>query len=241
MVRNDRRTKLLPKIILGQLLFALLITAISLGVIFYAQGMRLDWKNFTIIKTGVLVIDFMPKDANVKLNDKIVETDKGTFVRNLTPKTYFLNVEKDGYQPWSKSLKIESESVNIFNKVVLFKDNIIPRPLEDQEKINLLNSPIEDLASRENNELTFNDYEIWVNNKLATRFSQKISNVLWYSDLYHIVYQQGNEVRVIESDGSSDTLLFKINQTTPARIVVGKRGEEIYFIDQEVYLVANII
>lgn len=240
MVRNDRRTKLMPKILLGQLLFALMITVISLGVIFYAQGIRFDYKNLAIIRTGVLVVDFLPKDATVLINEEEMETGRGTLVENLVPNTYFLSVSKSGFNPYTRRLKIEPESVNVFKNIILFRSEVDISILDDEKSISNLNSPLNDLATRDQDDLSYNDYEIWIKDALVTRFSKKIDNAIWYSDYYHIIYQQGNEIRVIESDGYGDALLFRLEQETPTRMAVGKRGQEIYFIDNDVYKVAEI-
>jgi hypothetical protein len=85
-----------------------------------------------------------------------------------------------------------------------------------------------------------NGYEIWVGEKLVTRFSEPILNVSWYPDLSHIIFQEGNEIRVIDKNGKNDTLLIKMNQSGPARFTVGGKGEELYFVDNGKYKVAKI-
>jgi hypothetical protein len=238
-VQNNRRTKLLPKIILGQSFFALVITAIALGVIFYAQGERFDFKHLRIIKTGVLTIDYLPDDASVYLSGKLV-AGGGNVVENITPGTYSVRISKPGYVTWNKTLRVESHSVNNFKKVFLVREKIESSELVDQSKISLLDSPIDVLASNASDSLIFNDYEIWVGTKLIARFSSKVNRAIWYPDLAHIVYQQGNEIRIIDLNGNYDTLLVTLTQANSTKFAIGNHGTELYYLDGGKYKLARI-
>jgi hypothetical protein len=239
MVSNNRRTKLLPKIIAGQISVALLITTIALGIIFYAQGYRIHLNNFKVFQTGVLVLAYEPTDSIVKINDKVFESNSNT-AKNLEPGFYNIEVTKTNYLPWQLSLRVEAESVNIFKNIILFKDNIAANNLTDQKKIDFLNTPSNVLADNSSKKLTNNSYEIRVDDDLVTRLSTQIQKVIWYPDLYHIVYQQGDEIRIIESNGSNDTLLATLSGNASTIFAIGNRGTELYFIDNGQYKMAVI-
>lgn len=238
-VQNNRRTKLLPKILLGQGFFALIITLIALGVISYAQGQRFDFKHLRVIKTGVLTIDYEPDDALVYLEGKLL-IGRGSVVKNITPGTYDVKIGKTGFVPWEKTLQVESQTVSHFEKVFLIMEDIKSVELFDQSKISLLDASIDVLASNASDSLGYNDYEIWVGSKLISRFSNPINKAIWYPDLAHIIYGQGKEIRIIDLSGSYDTLLVTLEQSNTTKFAIGNRGTELYYLDGEKYKMAKI-
>lgn len=237
---NDRRTKRLPHIILNQFLVGLLMATVAASVLFFAEGYRFNVKNFKIIKTGVLYLSSQPKSATIYINDKKL---KGTtpFAKNLTAGTYSAKVELAGYKTWSTSFRIDSGLVSEFDQIILFKENPEISNLSDQRKINYLNSPVENLAIlNSKNYLEENGYEIWQNNVLVTRFSEPVDSVLWYPGLKNILYQQGDEIRIIEISGANDTLLVKLSGTDSTRYMVNNAGDELYYLDGDQYKMARI-
>jgi len=239
MVDNNRRTKRLPRIILGQLSVALVICVLALSMLAYAQGYRFDYKHWRFLRTGIMVLNYQPKDATPLINNKVICT-KYPCVQNLPPGNYGIKISKDGFTDWNYSFKLESESVNIFQNIILFKDGVTPVVMADSQKISLINSPIETLAISMDGNLAYNDYEIWIGDKLVTRLSSRIARAIWYPDLAHIVYQQQNEIRVIEETGRNDTLLVRLNQTGATSFAVGNKGTELYYIDSGQYFMATI-
>lgn len=239
-IMNNSRTKRLPKIIVGQFLVGCLMVLLAISVLFFAQGYRFNIKNFQIVKTGVIFIASEPKEAVVHINGKAQKRNT-PFSLNLDPGYYNAEVQKEGYHPWSSSFKIEPELVTDFKSVVLFKTDSEITNLTDQRKIDLLESPVDYLAVVHDEDiLTYNDYEIWQNNKLVTRFSSPIQNATWYSDMEHIMYQKGNEVRIIEKSGNNDTLLVRLTSATSTKFVSNSRGDELYYMDENQYKMARI-
>lgn len=237
---NNNRTKRLPRIILNQFLVGLLMASIAISVLFFAEGYRLNLKNLRVIKTGVVFFSSEPKAATVYLDGK--KLDKTTpYAQNLKPGTYSASIESSGYVTWSSSFKIESGLVTEFDPIILFKQNPEISNLSDQRKIDLLNYPVDYLAvNNDKNTLTENGYEIWQNNTLVTRFSDPVNSVLWYPDMNHILYQQGDEIRIIEVTGNNDNLLVKLSSTNSVHYTVNNRGDELYFLDGDQYKMAKI-
>jgi len=239
MVNNNRRTKLLPKIIFGQLFFALIICALAFSVYFYTQGYRFSFDSLKVSKTGILLLDYIPKDAQVDINGK-AQKRVGTFAKNLLPGFYNITVSEDGLVPWEISIEIEPESVNVYKSIILFNQEIVPAELTDASKISYLNSPTEVLATNASDNLAFNSNEIWVGEDLITRLSGTIHLALWYPDLAHIVYQQDKQIRLIEKNGQNDILLAELQTDAPARFAIGNRGSELYYLDNGKYMIAKI-
>jgi len=231
---ENRRTKLLPKIILGQAAVALLITTIALSILFYAEGYRLNVKSWKIAKTGIVYLVSYPKNSSVYING-VLQSEKTPMAKNLVSGNYNVEVKNDKYVTWSNNIKIESQLVKKFENIVLIKDDIEIESLSDSRKISTLYAPSEILASN-NNGLFYNQYEIWLKNNLVARFFAPIQRAILYPDKEHVVYQQGSAIRIIDDSGRNDTLLIEIDQESPIRFALSNKGEELYFqVDDEYY------
>jgi len=237
---NNRRTKFFFKILFGQLGVAFLVVLMALSVLFYAEGYRFNYRNFKISRTGVLYVSAFPKNATISLNGK-VKSHKLPFSENLLPDRYVVLVAKDGYSPWMVYSKVESELVTSYKNVVLFKKNPEISELKDTRTINKLNSPIDELAIKNSHGLSSGSYEIWANDDLVTRFSEPISGAIWYTaDNQHVLYQQKNQIRVIEVSGENDTLLVTLSDDSPTKFTLNDKGDELYYIDNGSYKTAAI-
>lgn len=97
-----------------------------LGVIAYARGYRFDIKEKTFSSTGILAISSTPKAAKVFVNGKL----KGVTDLNLTvpPGTYTIEIKKEGYRPYMKTLVLKGELVETIDPV-LFPINPSLSPL----------------------------------------------------------------------------------------------------------------
>ena len=159
----------------------------------------------------------------------------------MTPGNYSAEVDKDNYVSWTTNFNINSGFVSEYKYIVLFKQNIKVSDLTDQDKIDLLNAPIDFFAVAKSDNLVIqNGYEIWQNGKLVTRFSAPISQVSWYPDDEHVLFQQGNEIRVIELSGQNNTLVVKLSSSTPTNLTTNSEGTELYFVDNGKYEMAEI-
>ncbi len=233
------RSKHLPQIILAQTFIGLIMFSLGLTIVFFAQGYRLNMKNMRIIKTGILSLSADRKEADIYVNGRL-ESSKLPFHKNLYSGYYDVRIEKTGYISWQASAKIEEELVMEYKNIVLFYQNPKTSDTTDTKKIEQLNNPIDLLAIKHNNGLMTDDYEIWVDDKLVARFSEPISRAIWYSDRKHIVFQQGDEIRIIETTGNNDTVLVKLTGPDPTNFVLLGRGSEILYLDGGNYKTAVI-
>lgn len=236
---NDRRTRLLPKILLGQTGVGLIIAALALSIIAYSGGYRYDFSHFKLVKTGILVIEVTPKDAVVSVNSKVLPK-KSSYAVNLVPGTYTVNIAKPNFVVWDKTVRVEKESVNVFDNIILFNSKVEISELTDTKKIGLLNQPTATLAASNRGDLYANGSEIWNSTGLVTRLSTPVKNLIWYSDYKHVVYQQSNEIRVIDESANSDTLLVTLQSDTPAKFIISEHGTELDFVDSGLYYFAKI-
>ncbi len=93
---------------------AIFVIAIPL-LILYSSGYRLD-ENFRVVKTGGVYLENTEYEVTVKINGKRVKTgrfERNILVRDLSPKTYLISVEKEGYRSWRKNVKVAGRKVEI--------------------------------------------------------------------------------------------------------------------------------
>lgn len=103
-----------------------LLVALSVSIILYARGYRVDVLNRKLSPTGILAISSNPKAAKVFVNGEF----KGVTDVNLslTPGTYTIDVKKEGFIPFSKTLILRGELVEAVDPI-LFPQNPSLSPL----------------------------------------------------------------------------------------------------------------
>lgn len=96
-------------------LFAVFIIVIPL-IIFYSFGYRIS-DNFKVVKTGGIFVSNVEGGASVLLNGKFKKSagmiDRNMLVQNVKPGNYTVNVEKEGYRPWVKYIKVQEQLVEV--------------------------------------------------------------------------------------------------------------------------------
>ncbi len=89
--------------------FLIAFVLVSIILIAYARGFRIDLAKKTLTATGLLVATSTPDGASVFLNGHLTTATNST--TNLTPSDYDVRIVKQGYLPWQKKLKIQPEIV----------------------------------------------------------------------------------------------------------------------------------
>jgi hypothetical protein len=98
--------------ILYTFLSALIIIVGSIVAIQFAQGYRFSRKG-NLQGNGLLVANSFPAGAEIYVNEKFYGATDDTLY--IEPGDYTVEIRKDGYTPWKKQLKVESELVNQTN------------------------------------------------------------------------------------------------------------------------------
>ena len=105
----------------------LIFFIITPAVILYSLGYYYNLKNQTLIKTGGIFL----KSSNasgyqVFLNGNFAKETSfitsGALLGNLDAKEYYVEIKKDGFLPWSKTVKVEKEIVTEIRNVLLLPD-----------------------------------------------------------------------------------------------------------------------
>lgn len=113
------------------------ITAGTVMMIRFAKGYR-PTKNGTVKGTGLLAANSFPNGAEVYLNGKLTTATDNTL--NLEPGEYQVEIKKDGFHTWGKTLQIEEELVTQTN-ATLFPTSPSLEPLTFTGALNPIPSP----------------------------------------------------------------------------------------------------
>jgi len=104
--------------------FFLMFLFIAPLIILYYQGWRFDFEKKSLTQTGGIFLKVIPKQAEIYIDGKLVKkTDfffGSTFIENLLPKKYKIQIKKEGYYPWEKVLEVKEREVTEAKNIILF-------------------------------------------------------------------------------------------------------------------------
>lgn len=171
---------------------AILATGTFLAIKF-AQGYRPDLTSGKNIKgTGLLVANSFPSGAQVFLNNNLTTATDDTL--NLPPGEYQIEIKKDGFNPWKKTLKLEAELVTQTN-ATLFPSVPTLRPLTFTGALNPLSSPNgQKLAYLVTTASTPTQNGLWVVDLnpttpfIRSQQPRQVSRIFWSSDLPRLTW-----------------------------------------------------
>ena len=112
--------------ILPRLFFIFSFVIIFFLIIAYSRGYRLDIKEKSFTPTGILAITSSPKAAKIYINNEFKGATDSNI--NLPPGEYTVEVKKEGYTSWKKTVNLKGEWVLSLN-AVLFPLNPSLSPL----------------------------------------------------------------------------------------------------------------
>ncbi len=82
--------------------------------LFYASGYRYD-ESFGFVRTGGMYLSVPYDDAAIYLNGEEIDhtgfLNKGFYIADLAPASYYVRVEKDGSHTWNRTLLVEPQVV----------------------------------------------------------------------------------------------------------------------------------
>lgn len=136
MSLNKKRIIIFSAVFLG-------VSTVAFLIIKLAQGYKLDFSTKTLQPTGLLVATSIPDGAQVFVSGKLKTATDDTI--NLAPDTYEVEIKKEGFFPWKKTLTIKKELVTktdaqLFNaypdlKVLTFTGAANPLLSPDGQKV----------------------------------------------------------------------------------------------------------
>jgi hypothetical protein len=99
-------------------LFAFLITAPL--VVLYTAGYRFDFTANAIVHTGVLNVTSVPRSATVWIDGEKQSDRTPSVLDDVMPGDHRVEVTKDGYTRWEKTLLVESRDTTFVYDAMLF-------------------------------------------------------------------------------------------------------------------------
>lgn len=95
--------------------------------IFYCLGWRFDWKTKKVFQPGIFYFKVLPKNAEIYLDGKLKKkTDfffSSALIENLLPKKYDIEIKKEGFYDWKKTLEIKERQATEAKNIVLVPKN----------------------------------------------------------------------------------------------------------------------
>jgi hypothetical protein len=194
---------------------------------FKANGWQFNFQTKKLIKTGMISLDGTPDTSQVLLNGKNISNLLPAKIRDLAPGYYDIMVTSPGYKSWQKTVQIVSAKANIFQYIVLFKDP----PTEAMVPQDLTSEVIQAEFKTKSANILIQNSEIFWQGQFVTRFGQNVLGAIIYPDNNHIIFQQENEIRVIDIDGSNNQLLFNLSSSDQTFFTTRNSGRTIFYLD----------
>jgi hypothetical protein len=175
---------------------AILFFLIAPTITLYSMGYRIDFEKKKFVQTGGFYFKVLPKNVQISIDGKIKrKTDiffGSILIKNLLPKEYGVKIEKEGYLPWEKNLKIEEKAVTEGKNIVL---------IPEKTKFEVLKEGVENFSfSPDGKKFVLKDKE-------GLKFFDKERKIENY--LIEAQSKEGNEEIIFSPD--SQKFLLKIN------------------------------
>lgn len=113
------------------ILFIILLLAFAIIaplIILYSQGYRFDLSKMEIVKIGGIYIKVYPGDAQIYIDGEYKQStsmfSNDLLIQELLPGSHKIEIKKDGYRSWEKTLLVEEKKVVDSKYVILFPEQI---------------------------------------------------------------------------------------------------------------------
>lgn len=241
MTRRTRTTLLIVLIVL----FAL----IAPSVILYSQGYRFDFETKRLVQTGTFYFKVFPRSTEIYLDGKFKKKTSmltgSVLIENLLPKKYDIEIKKEGFHPWQKSLEVKERRVTEAKNIILFPKNpdfIVASQMPETE--------MTATSSDKKKVVEFNNYEIWIyllkdreekEEVFLTRFSEKIDKVFWLND-YYLIFNVSDKIKITEIDDRDKLNVIDLAKFGNPEIFWDKINKNLYILSEEkLYLLKNLL
>ncbi|AKM82770.1 TPA: PEGA domain-containing protein [Candidatus Berkelbacteria bacterium] len=200
-------------------------------LVLVANGYHLNYKNFKVEKTGMIVIYGSTEPVKVTINGKEKTVTLPAKFPQLFPGSYSVKIEKEGFFSYQKSFQLNGGQAVMVNDINLIKQNIKPKEIvSDIKTINKIKS--DNIVDTTQFAIIKN--ELWQNDKLITRFSQEIISAVYDSSASQFLVQLSDGIHVIFPDGSNDNLIIKFDSIEPIIMSINSNTLS-YILKDKVY------
>ena len=254
-------TKRIRSVLFSICVILFVLTAPS--VIFYSQGYRFDFETRKIVQTGGIYLRTSQRNAEIYLNGKLKDTTSiftnSCLIENLLPKTYSIEIKKEGYHTWQKNLEVKEKQVAEAKNVLLIQQNpdffLVATSTKEIGGIVSVIKPSA-TSSDKNRLIEFNDHEIWIlfteirddqifrdskEKVFLTRFSGAIGRVFWFGD-YYLIFNVDNKIKIAETDDRDRLNIIDLVEFESPEIFWDGENNRLYVLSEEkLYLTENLL
>lgn len=170
--------------------------------VYYALGFQLNWQTHRIQQTGSLYINIRNNvPAQIFINGQLQSGNQPLTVSHVFPGQYALLVTADGYQSFERLVDVTANTVSAVHNLVLIKKN--PQNIQVDASWVPLQPVTPDTRA-----VVRSSNELWIDNKFVTRTSQDITQVRFYVDNRHVIYQEAGALWLLDIENISTELLL---------------------------------
>jgi hypothetical protein len=227
--------------------FAIVIAAL---VLFYqaSGGYGLD-RNGGIVQNGFLYLSSHPKSADIYLNGSL-NSNKTNSRLYLPGNIYQVELRREGYISWQRTISLEGASVEHFDYPILFPKKLVTTPIDTVAGMPAIGSQSPDrrwlLVSQTDSDRNYSVYDLKNPTKAAETVSLP-SNVIngsgaqtwqvtdWADDNRHVLlyhtYEGGSEYILLDRESPGQSL--NLNDTlgfTSATLTLNDRKYDQYYL-----------
>lgn len=211
---------------LRTILFWLFVTAFFCTaplLVLYTFGFRYNFQTNRVEHTGIISVSTTPKGAVITIDGKTARQTTPTLLKQLLPREHTITLSKDGYLPWTKTVRSEERATVFLDGVVLWADQGPTKDVSTSD-LHLLNPTHTALAQLVTNGVWT---EAWVEDlqknerTLVNRFpgSDPASvSLFWSPDGEWLLFQQNDTTSVVKRDGTELTPLTEHLPHTNSRL-----------------------
>lgn len=178
-------------------------------LVLYTAGYRYNWERGKIQETGVLLIQYRPAAALLRLNNVVRAKKAPARFSGLMPGRYTITIEKEGYHQWQKRLWIEPSKTTFAEHMILWKKDVTPERVIDVPLTVLKESPtrkhIAYVTKDDPSRITILDTRTKKIVETITPPQKKetaITNMLWSSGARRLFIESGNGEQFIATIGT---------------------------------------
>lgn len=180
------------------LIFFLIVAPLT---VFYSLGWRFDWETKKIVQTGIFYLKAWPKSSEIYLDGELKDkTDiffGSTLVDNLSPGEYEIEIRKEGYYNWKKTLTIKKREVTEAKNIILIpKDPIFNLLAEGVKDVFISPDNKKIIIKEENEEWSLKLYEL--KNKLKSHIVDEIDFSTKGAELFSVKFSPDSKRILLE-------------------------------------------
>ncbi len=205
--------------------FFVIFSTIALG---YSLGYRYNADRGTWQQTGVIRINgpLSGLPLQVVIDGEYVSGTMPVRYNRVLPGTHTIQLTKDGYQPWSRTMELEPNQRISFTDAIL----IYTKPKEALETIITENdSRFTDYSTR--NLEVRNGNELWIEDEFVARRTEDILSPRWFPLGVHVLCQLGDEIVLYDVYGKTTQSLVKLSSSEQVAFFAADGGRRLIVKD----------